>query len=255
MSSRPSLLDRLLAREGITVAFQPIVEVQGESERLHSLECLVRGPAGTHAESAAVLFDYVRRRGAEVAVDRLCIAACLRAARTFPNWVRFSVNVHATTLSRDDKFSEYLEHTARAEDISPSRLTIEIVEHAPPHDGPAFLRAIDGVRRNGFKLALDDVGLGHSNYKMIVDTRPDYFKIDRYFTSTADSDPYRLAVLESVARLASRVGARVVAEGVETVENLKIINELGIDLIQGFLYAPPLSREAALEHRLLAGLA
>ncbi len=237
------------------MAFQPIVEMQGERERLHSLECLVRGPAGTHAESAAVLFDYVRRRGAEVAVDRLCIAACLNAARAFPDWVCFSVNVHATTLSRDEKFAEYLQHTANAQNISASRLTVEIVEHAPPHDGPAFMRAIEAVRKAGFKLALDDIGLGHSNYKMIVDVRPDYFKIDRYFTGTAQSDPYRLAVLESVARLASRVGARVVAEGVETIDTLKAVNELGIDLIQGFLVAPPLASQAALEHRLLAALA
>jgi len=255
VSSAASLLDRLLAREGITVAFQPIVETLGDVERLHSLECLVRGPKGTNVESAAVLFEYVRRRGAEVAMDRLCIAACLYAARAFPDWVRFSVNVHATTLSRDESFAEYLAHTASAQNISPSRLTVEIVEHAPPHDGPAFLRAIADVRKRGFKLALDDIGLGHSNYKMIVDTRPDYFKIDRYFTSTAQSDPYRLAVLESVARLASRVGARVVAEGVETVETLRVVNELGIDLIQGFLIARPLSSQAALEHRLLAALA
>jgi EAL domain-containing protein (putative c-di-GMP-specific phosphodiesterase class I) len=255
VSARLSLLDRLLAREGISVAFQPIVEFRDGVERLHSLECLVRGPAGTNAESAAVLFDYVRRRGAEVAVDRLCIAACLHSARTFPSWVRFSVNVHATTLSRDEKFVEYLLCTLRAQDIAASRLTIEIVEHAPPHDGPAFLRTIAAIREAGLQLALDDIGLGHSNYKMIVDSRPDYFKIDRYFISTAQSDPYRLAVLESVAHLASRVGARVVAEGVETREALLTVTNVGINLIQGFLVAPPLTGQAALNHRLLMPVA
>jgi EAL domain-containing protein (putative c-di-GMP-specific phosphodiesterase class I) len=161
-----------------------------------------------------------------------------------------SLNVHASTLSRDDDFPRFLVAAADSVGIAPTRITVEIVENAPPHDGPAFLRALRALRSSGTRIALDDVGLGHSNYKMIVDVRPDYFKIDRYFVHAVHTDSYRMAVLESVARLAERVGARVVAEGVETRKELASVVGLGIDLVQGFLFSPPLSRDGAARHQL-----
>jgi EAL domain-containing protein (putative c-di-GMP-specific phosphodiesterase class I) len=160
--------------------------------------------------------------------------------------------VHASTLSRDATFASFVRGTAEEHGIRPERLTIEIVEHAPPHDGPAFVRAIAQLRSHSMRIALDDVGLGHSNYKMIVDARPDYFKIDRYFVRAVQDDPYRLAVLDSVARLAEKVGARVVAEGVEDGAELEAVQSLGIELIQGFFFARPLTAEAARSHDLLA---
>jgi EAL domain-containing protein (putative c-di-GMP-specific phosphodiesterase class I) len=235
------LLDRILAPDGISIVFQPIVEVHGREQRLHALECLTRGPAGTSLQSPTVLFEYVRRKGEEAAVDRACIAAALRESAPLPPSVRLSLNAHASTLGRDAGFADFVDATARAHGIDAARITIEIVEHAPPHDVPAFALALDRLRALGMRIALDDVGLGHSNYKMIVDSRPDYFKIDRYFVRDADGDPYRIAVLDSVARLAERVGARVVAEGIEHLADFEAVTRLGIDLLQGYRFSPPLS--------------
>ncbi len=247
-----TILDRLRAPGAITVVFQPIVEARGERAQIHALECLTRGPVGTFVESPYVLFEYVRRKGEEAAIDRVCVAAALRSAATLPSGPRLCLNVHASTLGRDPGFPAFLRETAESLGIDPSRITVEIVEHAPPHDGPAFARAIAQLRSSSMRIALDDVGLGHSNYKMIVDTRPDYFKIDRFFVRAVQDDPYRLAVLESVARLAEKVGARVVAEGVEDLDELTAVQRLGIELIQGFLFARPLSAAAACAHELLA---
>jgi EAL domain-containing protein (putative c-di-GMP-specific phosphodiesterase class I) len=246
----PSLLDQLLAPGGVSIVFQPIVEARNRTARVHSVECLARGPSGTHAESPVVLFEYVRRRREEPAVDRACLLKCLEQARGLPPFLRLSLNVHATTLSRDPEFPQFVASTAEAAGISPCRITMEIVENAPPHDGPAFLRALSGLRSFGMRIALDDVGLGHSNYKMIVDTRPDYFKIDRFFVRNVHEDSYRMAVLESVGKLAERVGARVVAEGVETLSELDAVKSCGIDLIQGYLFSRPLSASALQAHRL-----
>jgi EAL domain-containing protein (putative c-di-GMP-specific phosphodiesterase class I) len=190
-----------------------------------------------------VLFEYVRRKRAEAAIDRACVAAALAEGSLLPGSPRLSVNVHASTLGRDAGFHDFLLERARAVGIVPARLVIEIVEHAPPLDVPGFRRALEQLRAAGVSIALDDVGLGQSNYKMILDVRPDIYKIDRYLVSGAWSDPYRQIVLDSLARMVRRLEARAVAEGVEDRHELVAVEAAGIDLVQGFLFARPLGRE------------
>jgi len=245
-----SLLDVILAPGGITILFQPIFEVRGGSRQIHALECLARGPKGSNLEAADTLFEYVRRKREESLVDRACVALALRAAREIPVGLSLSFNVHASTLGRDHGFVAFLSGTAKAEGIDPLRLTIEIVEHSPPWDGSSFLNSLAALRDIGVRIALDDVGLGQSNYKMILDCRPDYFKIDRYFVQGAHGDVYRQAVIESVLQLARRFGGRVVAEGVEDSEDLVFLTEMGIDLFQGYLFSPALGIDALAERNI-----
>src|SRR6185369_8891608 len=103
----------------------------------------------------------------------------------------------------------------------------------------AFRNALAGLRDIGARIALDDVGLGHSNFLMILECRPEYFKIDRYFVHGARSDFYRQAVLGSVVHLAKPFGARVVAEGVEDEDDLAAVRAAGIDLVQGWMFGMP----------------
>src|SRR5262245_37634509 len=129
-----SLLDNILAPGGLSVLFQPIIAITKDGWKLHSLECLARGPKGSNAESADVLFEYVRRKGAEMLVDRLCIATALRAASSLPGEPHLSINVNASTLGRDPDFLRFLFETADQCSVELTRVTIEIVEHTPYWD-------------------------------------------------------------------------------------------------------------------------
>jgi EAL domain-containing protein (putative c-di-GMP-specific phosphodiesterase class I) len=235
-----TLLDTLLEPGRLAVLFQPIFEVGTARPQLFALECLVRGPQGTNAERPSVLFEYVRRKRAEAVVDRTCVAAALAEARCLPGAPRLSLNVHASTLGRDPGFRAFLLDRAREARIEPRRLVVEIVEHSPPLDVPSFRRTLAELREAGIAIALDDVGLGQSNYKMILDVRPDIYKLDRYLVSGAWSDPYRQVILDSLARMVRRLEARAVAEGVEDHHELVAVEAAGIDLVQGFLLAPPI---------------
>jgi EAL domain-containing protein (putative c-di-GMP-specific phosphodiesterase class I) len=88
-------------------------------------------------------------------------------------------------------------------------------------------------------VALDDVGLGHSNFKMMVDVRPDVLKLDRYFVSGVAGDDYKQAIVRAVMQLARAVEASVVAEGVAEAEDLEAVRGMGVPLVQGFLFARP----------------
>jgi len=235
-----NLLDRILEPGELSVVFQPIFEMGAPRRKLHAIECLIRGPRGTNLESADLLLEYVRCKREENLVDRVCVETALAAARALPGCPRLCLNVHASTVGRGESFVQSLVDTAQRNEVALARLTIEIVEHAPPWDEAGFLRAIALLRELGVRIALDDIGLGQSNYKMILDTRPDYYKVDRYIVHGCHADSYRQAILESIAELARKFSGQVVAEGVEQESELETVLGVGIDLIQGYLLSTAL---------------
>jgi len=95
------------------------------------------------------------------------------------------------------------------------------------------------LKSEGVRIALDDVGEGQATYRMTVDYPFDYLKIDRYLVQGCGRDARRLAVLESLAELAGKIGSRVIAEGIETGEDLAAVRSAGIDLAQGYLLGRP----------------
>lgn len=238
-----SMLDTLLIPGALTTLFQPIV--QEPSRRVHAFECLTRGPSDTNFRSADVLFEYARRKGAEGILDRACAAQALVVASEALPGADVAINIHASTLGRDTGFARDFEQLARAYGLEPARIIVEIVEHAPVLNHRDFITSLSRLRAAGFRIALDDVGLGYSNFRMMIDCAPDYLKIERHFTHGAENDPLRWAVIESVVGFARRAGARVVAEGVEEESDRAFLSSLGIDLLQGYLFARPLDSEAA----------
>jgi EAL domain-containing protein (putative c-di-GMP-specific phosphodiesterase class I) len=243
-----TLLDDIVRPGALTVAFQAVFDVVESRPRVHYLEALIRGPRGTSVETPEVLFEYARRKNCQALVDAACVRAALYEARALPPSTRIGLNVHASTLAMDPEFLNVVGDSASVNGVDPGRLVIEIVEHAPPWDVAGFRNGLGGLRAIGARIALDDIGLGHSNYLMVLECRPDYFKVDRHFVHGAHADFYRQAVLASVAQLARPFGARVVAEGVEAIDDLRAVKAAGIDLVQGWLlgaeqpaahFAPP----------------
>jgi EAL domain-containing protein (putative c-di-GMP-specific phosphodiesterase class I) len=238
------LWDLILEPQGLTTVFQPIFESRGGARRLYALEALTRGPKQTNIERSDILFEYVRRKRREAEVDLLAIASALRQVRGLPGKPCLSMNVHAVTLESEERLPQWLTELAAEYAVPLDSLIIEIVEHAPPWSGPNFLQNLDRLRDLGVRIALDDVGLGQSNFRMIVDCRPDLLKIDRHFVDGAHADPLRRAVLESISDLACRLGARAVAEGIEDERDLATVSAAGIALLQGYLLCRPCTTRA-----------
>jgi len=234
-----TLLDRILEPRGLNVVFQPILEYNKGEWRLHAFEALVRGLRGTHLESPEVLFEYVRRKGAEREVDRRCIAEILRGSGPLGRSALLSVNVHAATLEQDVGFPQFLDEQVQQHRLTPSRMIVEIVEHAPSWSGHRFAHALNVLREIGFNIALDDVGLGQSNFRMILECRPDYFKVDRFLVAGSHADYYRRAVIRSIVDLAASFGGTAVAEGIDNTDDLETVVSEGFRKVQGHLLARP----------------
>ena len=236
-----SLLDSVLDARSVSIVFQPVFETIDHALTVHFVECLARGPRGTNMESAGVLFEYARRKGQEAALDLVCIEAAFREIGASGYRPTISVNVHASTLEREPRLPDFLAELAESHGVSLTDTILEIVEHGPDGIGRRFDRALAAVKRLGVRIALDDIGLGQSNYRRILDCEADYFKLDRYLIQGCHAGASRRALLDSLVLLARRMGARIVAEGVETPEEFLEVRSRGIDLVQGFLLAMPMA--------------
>lgn len=234
---KKSLIDIVLDPKKLSVVFQPIFRVENQLE-VYALEALVRGPAGTNIQRADILFDYVRRKKAEAEMDRSCLSAICSAALKVPSQLSINVNVHAWTLGCSAEFVDFFFKKLRNYNLRPERFTIEIVEHAPTCNVPELMDSIARLRDSGVSIALDDVGLGQSNYRMMLDCDPDYFKLDAYFARNLGADARRRAVVQSVVTLADAMDTLVVAEGIETPEDLVEVGRSGIELVQANILCP-----------------
>ena len=235
------VIDSLLAPSALSVVFQPIFELTDLTVR--GAEALTRGPKGSHFEPAPVLFDYFRLKREEVRIDRCCVAMAIAGANLTAAPLLF-VNIHAATLERDPLFSAFLAKTCRDLDFDPARLVVELVEQSTFWQVARLQDALKRLRDIGAAIALDDVGVGYCNLRMILEVQPDYVKIDRFFIDGCARDTQRQAVLRSVATLGREFGAAIIAEGIETAEELDFVREAGIPFAQGFFLARPVENPA-----------
>jgi EAL domain-containing protein (putative c-di-GMP-specific phosphodiesterase class I) len=234
---RKSILETILDPQALSVCFQPIFRIDGGTKDVDSVEALIRGPRDTKFARADILFDYVRRKKAEAAVDQSCFTAICAAATALPSDMRININVHASTLGHSAGFVDFFRRQVQKQSLALERFTLEIVEHAPTCHIPELTNNIAELRGSGVRIALDDVGLGQSNYRMMLDCNPEYFKLDAYFVRGLSTDSKRRAVVESLVTLAQALDSSVVAEG-PTSEDLAALSDLDVDLVQANVLCP-----------------
>lgn len=238
-----SLIEQLIRPGALRIEFQPILTVGTHHVEIYGLEALSRGPQGTSMERPDVLFEYARRKGRETDLDFFCMVEILRQAAQLPGSPLISINTHAATIAADG-FAESFLRLAAVSGVDPNTLMLEILEHDTSAPRGSLRTNLTELRAAGVRIALDDFGVGASNFRRIIDLRPDHLKVDRGLVIGCSGDPFRMAVLRSFAALAEACCARPIAEGVEDVADLEVILDLGIDTVQGWLYARSMSPSA-----------
>lgn len=161
--------------------------------------------------------------------------------------VRMGVNISAVQIAHND-FAETVARILKECCVPPGLLTLELTETAVMDNPEAAARQMFLLKDFGVRLALDDFGTGHSSLSYLQKLPIDVLKIDRSFTDRlAEADGTR-PIVEAVIAMARRLDVYVVAEGVETPEQQRILNQAGCDALQGYLFAPPLTAEEAQQH-------
>lgn len=230
-------LQAIIENQQLTALFQPIYITKDTD--VYGYEALIRGPSDSPLHSPQVLFDEAVEYGLlselELACRKISIARFVELQLKGKLFLNVSPMVflqsdhpHAVTLS-------YLKEHG----LSPEQVVIELSEKYPI-DTPELLQtALLYYRDLGFQIAVDDLGAGYAGLKLWSEVKPDYVKIDRYFINQCDQDPIKREFIKSILNLGQSINAKVVAEGIETKGEFEQLEELGLSLYQGFLFARP----------------
>jgi diguanylate cyclase (GGDEF)-like protein len=235
-------LRQAIERHELRVHYQPRVSLSGETG-LTGFEALMRWE---HPERglipAAEFVSLAEETGLIVPIGEWVLEQALahiaRWRQSRPG-VTISVNLSARQLESPG-LAAHLDAAVRAIGADPSVLCLEVTEDAVEHNPDIATRSLAALSAIGVKLALDDFGIGHSSVAGLRELPLDSVNIDRSFVSGLGADPATSAVVGALVELGHALGLSVVAEGVETDEQLARLRALGCDGAQGFLFSRPL---------------
>ncbi len=237
-----SELRRIIREASIDTVFQPVVDL--ESRSIVGYEALSRGPERSRFESPRALFAMSDRFGSAPDLDRVCRAAALRRSAAGAMEGKLFLNVLPACLHDPDWSRGAVERLLEPSGRGATDVVVEISERAAEADLDRTVEACQGLRALGFGLALDDAGTGYASLVTVERVRPDYVKVDPSLVRGIDGSLLAQEVFQSLSRVGARVGAAVVAVGVEREEEAICLHGAGASLGQGFLFAGPAPVEA-----------
>jgi diguanylate cyclase (GGDEF)-like protein len=248
-STRPNArlrrtLEGLLADEAFAAAVQPIIRLHDGS--VIGYEGLARFPPRAQLVTPDDLFAAATSLDMQGRVDLACLRAAFREAPKLGDADLF-VNVLIGTLL-DGAGMAALDAAVREAGVDPTSLVLEFSEREPVTDLVRLQRIAAEVRSRGFRIAVDDAGAGHASMRVIAELRPEFIKVDRSLIHAVDSDRARRALVVALLSFSGHIGARLIAEGIETLAEKEALLSLGVMFGQGWLTGRPVLTEAVEGH-------
>jgi EAL domain-containing protein (putative c-di-GMP-specific phosphodiesterase class I) len=227
------------------VRFQPIVELA--TGGLHEYECLFRPDMPMLPQSISAIVQAAIDTDRSVELDRFIVRAILDRASGLQaereaqgqDPLRISINLTPASLL-DDRFeAKAFAATVRELGLSPRQITLECTEQQAVSDVVPLKKQVKALRRLGFGFAVDDAGAGYASFALIAALRPSIIKIDRDIVLGIARDDAKQALVEAFVSFGRRIGARLLAEGIERRADLAALRTLGVELGQGYLLGRP----------------
>ncbi len=223
----------------LTTHFQPIADLS--DGRVYAHEALIRGPEKSPLAKPDALFEAAHRDrfGFELEVE--CVRQALESWSAIASTGRLFVNFSASSLVRTltERGIEDVIDAAAAYGVAPSSIVIELTEHEQVSSIDALVGVCTTLRRHGIGIALDDFGDGRSSLRLWSELKPDIVKIDKYFLKDLARHGDKLQTLRALLQIAETFGSKLVAEGLEGLEDLRLARDLGISYGQGWALGRP----------------
>jgi EAL domain-containing protein (putative c-di-GMP-specific phosphodiesterase class I) len=231
------VLHRIIAEGAITPVFQPIFDLASRSPVAY--EALSRGPQGSGFEDGETLFSFAERAGLLLPLERACRGRILEEAAGLPSDQLLFINLSPAAASDTEFLDSAFERLVRDRRFEPSKIVLEITERTYALNQELFTRVLNELRREGFQIAVDDMGTGYSSFSSLAAIKPNYLKFDSVFVHEIQLHRIKRDLLDAMLSFARKSDTRVIAEGIETPEELQTLVDLGVPLGQGYLLAPP----------------
>jgi EAL domain-containing protein (putative c-di-GMP-specific phosphodiesterase class I) len=232
-------LASLLERGFYSTAFQPIVET-GSGASI-GFESLLRGPEGSLLAEPGRIFNedgYVTEEWRH-RLDAASINAAVRTGRLLPGSALIFINILGATLVRmTGELEEFLGLLDQV-GIDPSRIVFEVSENTGLRLADQIAVTLHRLQKAGIRIALDDIGVRSPYLYHLLCLEPEFIKLDRIFVQGIDRDRRKQDLVSCMARMAETMGARLIAEGIESSAEFRTMELLGVPLLQGFYLGRP----------------
>jgi len=232
---RQARIAQIIDDRAFDIHVQPIWDFT--SDRAVGFECLARFPQEPR-RSPDKWFAEAAELGLGVPLELAAIEAALNQAGHLPDHIYLTINASAEGVMAPE-FADIIGK------VDPHRLVIEVTEHGVVQDYEGLLAKLDGFRRQGVRLAVDDAGAGYSGLQHIVRLKPDIIKLDMSLTRNVDADPARRALASALIFYARETGCQILAEGIERDAELKTLKLLGVSKGQGYWLGRPVPIDVA----------
>jgi len=230
-------LEKILNSKAIKAVFQPIVSLVDGG--VFGYEALSRGPQGSPLEKPDALFSAAERFNKVWELEFLCRSKAFARANSLPKDKMLFVNVDPKIMN-DSRFQKgvTLEMLAHYK-IDTTTIIFEITEKNSIEDYKSFRKVLDNYTSQGYKIAIDDMGSGYSGLKLLAETRPQFIKIDMDLVRDIDKDALKQGIMKAFYEFSVVANMVMIAEGIETIDELNTLINIGIPYGQGYLLQRP----------------
>jgi diguanylate cyclase (GGDEF)-like protein len=235
-------IDEIIHHRALKVLFQPIYNLNNPAT--HGFEALIRGPAG-RLHTPLELFKSANQNNCVDSLEEACREVQCSQFNSLRLEGKIFLNINPVSLTAPEIARSIIEQITRRHKINPQCVVIEITEQHPLDEYELLKITLNCFRANGLEIAIDDLGAGYSGLRVWSELKPDYVKIDRHFIENINADPTKREFVKLIKNISLSLGCKVIAEGIETIDELETLKYLGISYGQGFLLGKPCENPAS----------
>lgn len=216
--------------------FQPIFDL--EKSRKVGYEALLRTKAYPNPE---IIFQMAKKENQLYEMDSRSIQKAIssfRMAGSTSEYGQLFLNIFPSTIL-NSSFPSFLDRILADSNLDHQRVVLEISESEIIEDVISFKKRLSELRRDGFLIAMDDIGTGYSSVESIIEFEPDYLKLDRYFAQDLHKSQKKQEFISVFKNFCEKTKSQLILEGVEVEEELQVAKALGISIAQGYFLGKP----------------
>ncbi len=231
------LLEEVLENGRIKPVYQPIVSLS--DGQIFGYEALSRIPDAQAGVSIADVFAIAEKADKTWELEKLCREKSMESAAGLDKGKKLFLNVDPYIIHDAHFRAGFTKQRLEEYGLSADNVIFEITERVAVTDYETFLGSIQHYKRQAYGIAIDDAGAGFSGFSVISDVKPDFIKLDINLVSDIDKDDVKRSLCKAMVGFWKSAGVKVIAEGIETAEELKTLIKLNVDLGQGFFLGTP----------------
>lgn len=215
------------------MAFQPIVDVAAKT--IFSYEALVRGPNGEPANTVLSQIDERNR----YRFDQSCRVKAIKTASELDVTTFLNINFFPNAVYQPETCIRTTLQAANDYGFPVERIIFEVTEGERVSDPVHLDGIIREYKHRGFLTAIDDFGAGYAGLNLLAEFQPNFVKLDMALTRSIQTDRIRRAIVNSIIQVCRELEIQIIAEGIETEDELAALRDLGLTLFQGYFFARP----------------